>query len=280
MQFSVSPLLRCIAVASVLSVISIAGAQQTNSSAVSFWSATEAFARGPLLLDRLKDGNYQVYAVGRDKPGAVELHDVDTDIIFVLEGSATFVTGGSITERRPLRPNESTGTGIRDGKPQRLGPGDVIVVPNGTPHWFQDVTPAIRYFAVKLRQANAQPASPARVMHWTGEEAFAKGGLLLSAAEGRSVRIYALRRSQPLGVELHGVDTDIVFVMGGAGTFVTDGTIDGQRPIGPGEMTGTDIVGGTPRRVARGDALVMPRGTPHWLRDVDASIDFFAVKVR
>jgi quercetin dioxygenase-like cupin family protein len=139
---------------------------------VSYWKGSEAFAKGSLLLDRRDTSNYQVYAVRRDKPGTVEQHALDTDIIMVLEGAATFVTGGSVTDARTLGPNEASGSGIRDGQSRQLGKGDVVIVPNGTPHWFRDVSPTISYFAVKLRQTNIQTQAPSNVIHccpnWTG----------------------------------------------------------------------------------------------------------------
>jgi glc operon protein GlcG len=255
-------------------------AQATTSSAVSFWSAADAFAKGPLLVDRTSDHSYVVYAVRRDKPGGVEQHALDTDLVFVLEGSATFVTGGSVVDARTLRANETTGTRIRDGEARQLSRGDVIIVPNGTPHWFSDVSPTIGYFAVKVRQQSAEQRAPAGVVHVKGDQAFAKGGMLFDGKEGRFLRVYALRRDRPLGVELHALDTDLVFVLDGGGTFVTGGSIQALRAIGSNESTGAGIDAGTPRPIGRGDVLVIPEGTPHWLRDVDGRIDFFAVKVR
>ena len=263
----------------LLSHVGRAGAQGTAAS-VSFWKASEAFPKGPLLLDRMASNRYQVFAVRRDAPGSVEHHALDTDIIMVLDGAATFVTGGVITEPRALRANEQTGSGIRDGNARRVARGDVIVVPNGTPHWFSEANPAIRYFAVKLRQASADARVPPRVEYWPGSEAFAKGGLLFQGTEGPFVRIYALRRDKPLGVELHDLDTDLVFTLGGGGTFLTGGSISAPRPLGPNESTGESVTGGTPRLLDAGDALAIPAGTPHWLREVSGPIEFFAVKVR
>jgi quercetin dioxygenase-like cupin family protein len=231
---------------------------------VSYWKGSEAFAKGSLLLDRRDTSNYQVYAVRRDKPGTVEQHALDTDIIMVLEGAATFVTGGSVTDARALGPNEASGSGIRDGQSRQLGKGDVVIVPNGTPHWFRDVSPTISYF----------------VRYWKGAEAFGKGGMLFDSQEGRVSRVYALRTNKPLGIELHDVDTDIVLVVEGTGTFVTDGTITEPRPIRPDEGTGTSIRDGNPRHLEKGAVLVIPKGTPHWLREINGTIDFFAVKVR
>jgi mannose-6-phosphate isomerase-like protein (cupin superfamily) len=197
----------------------------------------------------------------------------------VLEGAATFVTEGTVTDARSRTPTEMTGSGISGGQARRLAKGDVIVVPNGTPHWFREVSPFIRYFAVKLRQASATPSPPA-VQYWEGAAAFGKSGLIFDSPQGRFVRVYALRRNKPLGVELHEVDTDLVFGVDGGGTFVTGGAIADPKPLGTNERTGSAIQGGTARRIEPGSALVVPSNTPHWLQQIDATLDFFAVKVR
>jgi glc operon protein GlcG len=161
-----------------------------------------------------------------------------------------------------------------------LGKGDVVIVPNGTPHWFREVSPEIRYFAVKLRQADTQTRAPSGVMHWKGSEAFEKNGMIFDGQRGQLGRVYALHRTSPLGVELHQLDTDIVLVVDGSGVFLTNGTITEPRSIRPDEATGASVRDGDPRRLEKGTVLVSPNGTPHWLRDVNGTIDFFAVKVR
>lgn len=245
-----------------------------------YWRASDAFSTGSLLLDRMASSNYQLFGVRRDQPGGVEQHDLDTDIVMVVDGAATFVTGGTITDPRVLRANESSGSGIRDGESRQLRKGDVVIVPNGTPHWFQEVSPTIRYFAVKLRQTDAKTRAPSEVMYWKGSEAFEKNGLIFEGQGGRPGRVYTLRRSTPLGVELHQLDTDIVLVVEGNGVFLTGGTIVEPRSIRKDEATGASVRDGEPYRLEKGAALVIPSGVPHWLRDVDGTIDFFAVKVR
>jgi mannose-6-phosphate isomerase-like protein (cupin superfamily) len=253
-------------------------AQERPAARAAFWNGSDAFGRGPLLFDRPND--YQIHAVRRDTAGEVEQHALDTELIFVLDGSATFVTGGSIAGARSLGANETTGTGIRDGESRRLGRGDILLVPNATPHWLSEVNPSVRYFAVRLRQQNAASPAPGSVMHWPGAQAFEKGGMLFDAKEGRFARVYALRRDKPLGVELHAIDTDLVFILEGTGTFVTGGSIRDPRALGTNESTGSGIDGGAANRIGPGAVLVMPGQTPHWLRDVEGTMDFFAVKVR
>ena len=109
-----------------------------------------AFAKGAVLFDG--DGrNYMVHASHRDTPGMAEVHELDADIIYVLEGAATFVTGGTADELKQTAPNEFRGSSIRGGEARRIAKGDVLVVPKGTPHWFQHVTSPFNYYVVKVR---------------------------------------------------------------------------------------------------------------------------------
>jgi quercetin dioxygenase-like cupin family protein len=99
-----------------------------------------------------EDGrNYMVHASHRDGAGMAEVHTLDADIIHVLEGSATFVTGGTVENAKPTAPGEIRGTAIRGGDERRIAKGDVLIVPAGTPHWFKDVPGPLDYYVVKVR---------------------------------------------------------------------------------------------------------------------------------
>lgn len=92
---------------------------------------------------------YRVNASRRDGPGEAEIHVSEEDIFYVLDGGATFVTGGELIEPRTVAPGEIRGSGIRGGTERRLARGDVITVPAGVPHWFKGVTTPFRYYVVK-----------------------------------------------------------------------------------------------------------------------------------
>jgi len=109
-----------------------------------------SFSTGSALLDG-SDRNYMVHTSRRDKPGLAEIHTLDTDIIYVMEGTATFVTGGSAAEAKEIAPNEIRGSRIEGGETRQLTKGDVIIVPNGTPHWFKEVGGAFLYYTIKVR---------------------------------------------------------------------------------------------------------------------------------
>ena len=88
-----------------------------------------------------------------DAKGAAEIHAKDTDVFYVLEGSATFVTGGELVDGapKPGDPDEIRGPSVRGGESHKLEQGDVIVIPRGVPHHFTEVTTPFNYFVVKVR---------------------------------------------------------------------------------------------------------------------------------
>jgi glc operon protein GlcG len=106
-----------------------------------------SFAKGGLLV---QTAGYQVHTSRRDMPGMAEVHARDTDVMYILDGTATIVTGGDVVGGKTTAPGEIRGTSIRGGKPQSLAKGDVFIVPNGVPHWFRDVPRPIEYYVVKV----------------------------------------------------------------------------------------------------------------------------------
>ena len=107
----------------------------------------EAFKKGEPLIEV---NDYKVHASHRDKNGEAEVHDAETDIIYVLQGSATFVTGGTVVDGRTTAPGETRGAGIEGGETRQIAQGDVIIVPKGTPHWFKKVDGILNYYVVKV----------------------------------------------------------------------------------------------------------------------------------
>jgi mannose-6-phosphate isomerase-like protein (cupin superfamily) len=110
-----------------------------------------AFANGKPLLTGGDGRNFKVMGLRRHGPGEVEVHDADTDIFYVVEGHATFVTGGTLTGGKDTAADEIRGGTLAGGETRHLAQGDVIVIPKGVPHWFKDVPDSIEYFVVKVR---------------------------------------------------------------------------------------------------------------------------------
>jgi quercetin dioxygenase-like cupin family protein len=110
---------------------------------------SEAFAKGAVLFNG--SDKYMVHASRREAPGVAEVHAKDADIIYVLEGEATFVTGGTVVEPKTVAPDEIRGREIQGGDTRVIAKGDVVIVPAGTPHWFKAVKGPVLYYVVKAR---------------------------------------------------------------------------------------------------------------------------------
>jgi mannose-6-phosphate isomerase-like protein (cupin superfamily) len=93
---------------------------------------------------------FKINGGNRKGPGGAEVHALDTDIFYILEGSATLVTGGTVVEGKTTAPNEIRGASLTGGESHTVSKGDVVVIPRGLPHWFKDVSQApLLYFVVK-----------------------------------------------------------------------------------------------------------------------------------
>ena len=115
-----------------------------------------AFTRGAVLLGEDETmmhaaRNYMVHASHRDKAGVVEIHEYDTDIVYVLKGSATLITGGTPEGAKTIAPHEFRAPSVNGGETRKLVPGDVVIIPNGVPHWFKEVEAPFDYYVVKVR---------------------------------------------------------------------------------------------------------------------------------
>jgi mannose-6-phosphate isomerase-like protein (cupin superfamily) len=93
-------------------------------------------------------------------PGEVAEHDFVSEVYHVISGSATLVTGPDLVNPQ-ARPATNTnvrllnGPGfnaasIRNGVTHQLNPGDVIVIPAGTGHWFTRIDDHITYLMIRV----------------------------------------------------------------------------------------------------------------------------------
>jgi mannose-6-phosphate isomerase-like protein (cupin superfamily) len=105
------------------------------------------FAKGGPLVETAE---YKVHTSRRDGPGTAEVHAGDIDIFYVLEGSATLVTGGRPVDPKTTAPGEVRAPSIEGGTTRPVARGDVIIIPNGVPHWFKAVPGPFLYYTVKV----------------------------------------------------------------------------------------------------------------------------------
>ena len=135
--------------------IAIAGAAvlaTPKSAEVRYVPASEvaaAYRRGESGDTVVAGDAFRVNASRRDGPGQAEIHQSEADIVYVLEGQATFITGGELRAPHAIAPGEIRGPGIEGGTERHLARGDVITVPAGVPHWFKSVSTPFTYYVVK-----------------------------------------------------------------------------------------------------------------------------------
>jgi hypothetical protein len=84
------------------------------------------------------DGTYRVqfeYRTGTTPPS---LHKGQSELIYVIAGGCTLITGGTLVDAKTNGANMS-GTAIQGGSPRKIAKGDYVLVPTDTPHWYTDV---------------------------------------------------------------------------------------------------------------------------------------------
>ena len=135
--------------ASLFTIGVLVGAQTDSSGVVHVDPAkvAAALAKGGSLVTRpdlLVSGSH------REAAGQVEVHDKETDVLYILEGEATLVTGGKMVGGKTTRPGQWLGSDITGGETRHIAKGDVFVIPAGVPHWFKEVPKSISYYVVKV----------------------------------------------------------------------------------------------------------------------------------
>lgn len=81
--------------------------------------------------------------------GEVEVHENTNHVFIIVEGEATFVTGGTLVGAKNTAPGQIRAASVQGGQTYHLTKGDVVTIPAKTPHWFKEVpTQTIAYYGV------------------------------------------------------------------------------------------------------------------------------------
>jgi mannose-6-phosphate isomerase-like protein (cupin superfamily) len=129
---------------------------KTEHEAVLKEQTEKAVVDQPIKASDVLGGRASVAMLHRVKPEASALiHDRVTETYYILQGSGTMVTGGSLGDPKPTdltRLNAGMSqTGARQGgESRRVGPGDIIIVPAGTPHSFSQLDGPISYLVYRF----------------------------------------------------------------------------------------------------------------------------------
>jgi mannose-6-phosphate isomerase-like protein (cupin superfamily) len=101
------------------------------------------------------------------RPDSVAEHDLVSEVYHIIEGTGTLVTGPDIVnmQRRPATLETvrlfngpgNNGSSIRNGVTHQLKPGDVMVIPAGTGHWFTKIDDHITYLMIRFDPDKVTP---------------------------------------------------------------------------------------------------------------------------
>lgn len=84
------------------------------------------------------------------------VHETEAELFYVIDGSATLVTGGKLTNENRTNAANLSGSGIEGGVSRRVAKGDFIMVPEGTPHWFSAIDGTVVLMSLHLPHAPAK----------------------------------------------------------------------------------------------------------------------------
>lgn len=102
----------------------------------------------PIVGLRPFNANLEYRAASINAPASS--HEKDAELFYVVEGSGTLVTGGTLKDERRTNPDNLTGSAIEGGTSRKLAKGDWVLVPEKTPHWFTQVEGALVLMSLHL----------------------------------------------------------------------------------------------------------------------------------
>jgi mannose-6-phosphate isomerase-like protein (cupin superfamily) len=128
-----------------VSVVAAADGVPTVVTYVPNAKVTEVMTKGGQIVN---DKGLIILA-NRRGAGEVEVHDKTNHIFIIVEGEATFVTGGTPVGAKNTAPGQTRAASLEGGQTHQLRKGDVITIPAKTPHWWKEVpTKTIAYYAI------------------------------------------------------------------------------------------------------------------------------------
>jgi mannose-6-phosphate isomerase-like protein (cupin superfamily) len=141
--------LAAIVVIAIATVVTLAAAKGVPSTVtyIPHDKVNSTMAKGGQIIGE----NGLIVLANRRAAGEVEVHENTNHVFIIVEGEATFVTGGTMVEPKNTAPGQIRAKSVNGGQTYHLTKGDVITVPAKTPHWFKEVpTQTIAYYAVNL----------------------------------------------------------------------------------------------------------------------------------
>src|SRR6476646_6614449 len=93
------------------------------------------------------------------------------------------------------------------------------------------------------------------------------------------VAIQHENNTTPSSAEVHDASDDVYYVLDGTATLTLGGSLDSPKEVEPGEWRGPKITGGQKVEIAKGDVVIVPRGTPHHRSTANQDFTMLLIKV-
>ena len=158
-------MMRAIGLSLALLLVEAAIAQQPPAQTKTYSSSADVAALNTKASSERKDGQplvterilqlapYNANLEYRASVGPATIHEKEAEMFYVIEGSATMVTGGKLIKESRTNAENLTGTGIESGMSRNVAKGDFIIVPENTPHWFSAINGKIILMSIHVPRA-------------------------------------------------------------------------------------------------------------------------------
>jgi hypothetical protein len=130
----------------------------TDRTKASVFSAADLAAALSKLSDERPASSVRVFSLAPynvnverrvPRPQGASLHEAQAELFYVIDGSATLLTGGTLVS--PTRTGTNlAGTAIENGVRQPFSKGDFLLVPSGIPHQFVDIKAPVQLMSIYL----------------------------------------------------------------------------------------------------------------------------------
>ena len=108
----------------------------------------------PVVAERiLQLAPYNANLEYRASVGPAAVHEREAEMFYVIDGSATMVTGGKLVKETRTNAENLSGTGIEGGSSRSIAKGDFIIVPENTPHWFSAINGTLVVMSLHVPRA-------------------------------------------------------------------------------------------------------------------------------
>ena len=82
---------------------------------------------------------YGIAVEHRTGVDVANIHETDAEIYYIIDGTATLVTGGKLVDEKRTNPANLAGNGVEGGSARQVGKGDIVFIPEGVVHYFSAV---------------------------------------------------------------------------------------------------------------------------------------------